>query len=208
MTKRTSSTGSKSTTAPGRNAGTSKAAALSARRNFVAHYVANGRNGTQAAISAGRSPKGANVWAARTLKEPAVQAMIEELLAQAAAITGLTIERTLLETARVAYSDPRRFFRADGSIKPMSEWTEDMAAVVASIEAEEVKTTTEGESVVTIQVKKIKFWDKNAALDKAMRHLGLFKKDDRQLSQNLAIQINLVGAPADAPVRVNAKRVP
>jgi phage terminase small subunit len=193
MTKPTSPTGTKSTNAPGRNAGTSKAAALSARRTFVAHYVANGRNGTQAAISAGRSPKGADVWAARALKEPAVQAMIEELLAQAAAITGLTVERTLLETARVAYSDPRRFFRADGSIKPMSEWTEDMAAVVASIEAEEVKTTTEGESVVTVQVKKIKFWDKNAGLEKAFKHLGLYEKDNSQGSENLQLVVQLVG---------------
>ena len=203
MTKPISLTGTKSTNAPGRNAGTSKAAALSARRNFVANYVANGRNGTQAAISVGRSPKGANVWAARTLKEPAVQAIIEELLAQAAAITGLTVERTLLETARVAYSDPRRFFRADGSIKPISEWTEDMAAVVASIEAEEVKTTTEGESVVTVQVKKIKFWDKNAGLEKAFKHLGLYEKDNSQGSHNLQLVVQLVGPKVSADPRVN-----
>jgi hypothetical protein len=90
----------------------------------------------------------------------------------------------------------------------MSEWTEDMAVVVTSIEAEEVKTATKGESVVAVQVKKIKFWDKNAALDKAMRHLGLFENDNRQLGQNLAIQVNLVGAPEPKTAEAQAKRIP
>jgi hypothetical protein len=39
-----------------------------------------------------------------------------------------------------------------------------------------------------------------------MRHLGLFEKGNRQQGQNLAIQVNLVGAPAPAPIE--AKRVP
>ena len=31
-----------------------------------------------------------------------------------------------------------------------------------------------------------------------MRHLGAFERDNRQKSENLAVQINLVGAPPEA----------
>lgn len=48
-------------------------------RAFCRAYVANGGNGTQAAIAAGYSEKGASVAAARLLKRPAVIAEIERL---------------------------------------------------------------------------------------------------------------------------------
>ena len=34
--------------------------------------------------------------------------------------------------------------------------------------------------------KKVKLWDKNAALDKLLRHLGAFDKDNRQKDNPLA----------------------
>jgi hypothetical protein len=64
----------------------------------------------------------------------------------------------------------------------------------------------EGEDRRRVITRKIKFWNKVDAIDKAMRHLGLFGKDNRQLAQNLAIQVNLVEAPRKAqaaPISVN-----
>jgi phage terminase small subunit len=186
---------------PTKNAGTSKAAALAARRMFAAAYIINGRNGTQAALAAGRSPAGADTWAVRALKEPAVQAMINELLAQAAPTSGLDVNLVLTETARIIRNDPRRFFKADGTMIPIVEWTDDMAATVASVEAENVtiETHSDGEVKTTTatQVKKIKFWDKNAAIEKGFRHLGLYERDNTQRSENLSLQVVLVGAPTN-----------
>jgi hypothetical protein len=45
--------------------------------------------------------------------------------------------------------------------------------------------------------KKIRFWDKNAAIDKAMRQLGQFERDNTQRSENLSPQVMLVGAPTN-----------
>jgi phage terminase small subunit len=170
---------------PTKNAGTSKAAAIAARRMFAAAYIINGRNGTQAALAAGRSPAGADTWAVRALKEPAVQAMIDELLAQAAPVSGLTVEAVLTETARIALNDTRRFFRADGNLVPVLEWTDDMQAAVASLE---VETKPDGET----KAHRIKFWNKNDALEKAFRHLGLYERDNSQKAKNLTLQVLLV----------------
>ena len=44
---------------------------------------------------------------------------------------------------------------------------------------------------------RIRFWDKNAALDKAIRQLGLFERDNTQRSENFSLQVVLVGAPTN-----------
>ena len=162
------------------------------RATFVREYLRNGRNGTQAAIAAGYAPAGAHVTASRLLSQSKIAKQIDTRLAKAAEITGLSLERTLLEVARVAYSDPRRYWRPDGSMVPQSEWTEGMAAAVASVE--------EGPD----GAKKLKLWDKNAALDKAMRHLGLYERDNRQQAASYALQVVVVGADQAAPALTRA----
>jgi hypothetical protein len=44
---------------------------------------------------------------------------------------------------------------------------------------------------------RIRFWDKNAALEKAMKHLGLYNRDNIRRSENLSLQVLLVGAPTN-----------
>jgi|HubBroStandDraft_6_1064221.scaffolds.fasta_scaffold37245_6 hypothetical protein len=66
--------------------------------------------------------------------------MLDVELAKASAVTGLTLERTLREVARIAYGDARKFYRTDGTLKSAVEWDEDMAAVVAAVEVDEQYT--------------------------------------------------------------------
>ena len=44
----------------------------------------------------------------------------------------------------------------------------------------------------TGRVTKIRFWDKNAALEKAMKHHGLYERDNDQKRENLIIQVQVV----------------
>jgi hypothetical protein len=41
---------------------------------------------------------------------------------------------------------------------------------------------------------KVRFVDKLVAIDRAMKHLGLFERDNRQRDSNIAIQVNLVSS--------------
>lgn len=93
----------------------------------------------------------------------------------------LEIEETLRQLACVLRSDARRLFRPDGSLIPVHELDDATAAAISSIELDD-----QG------RLKKIRLWSKTDAIDKAMRHLGLFEKNNRQQGQNLAIQVNLV----------------
>ncbi len=162
-------------------AGTSKAAAAVRKAAFGKEYIANGRNGTAAAIKVGISKKGAEVWASRSLRDPNVIAIISEATEKAAKIAGLSVDRTLREIARLAYSDVRNLFDERGELKPIHTLDDDTAATVASIEQlEEFGPGSEGERKLTGYTKKLKTWDKNAALEKAMKYHGLYKEDNSQ----------------------------
>lgn len=143
-------------------------------------------------------------------KRPEVAARIQALRGRAMARHELSVERTLREVGSVLHNDPRRFFNRDGTIKPPHEWDDDMAMAVASIEAipvvlhgtvdeEAAKKNPDAKRKPKVgHAYKIKFWSKMEAADKLMRHQGLFEKDNNQRRDNLALQINLVGADPSA----------
>jgi hypothetical protein len=89
-----------------------------------------------------------------------------------------------------ANSDPRRLYHADASLKQIAEMDDDTRAAIASMEVHERKIDG-----IVVRTVKIKFWDKNAALEKAMRHLGLYERDNASHSENLELQVVLVGKP-------------
>lgn len=126
----------------------------------------------------------------RVLTNPKVAARIAALRAPAIAAAGLTVERTIEEVRRISQVDPRRFFRDDGTMVPMSEWDEDMAAAVASVEVIPIMLKGKRGTKPTLGYNyKLKFWDKNSGLEKAMKHLGMFEKDNAQSRESLVLRV-------------------
>lgn len=174
-------------------AGTSKPAKDHRRQLFVHAYLANGRNATQAAITAGYSQKTATVQGSQLLTDPKIAAQVMVASEKAQAVSGLTVERTLQEVARVAYQDARRFYDEHGNLKAIRDLDDDTAACLAGVEVTEEFDGAGSDRKSVGYTKKLKFWDKNAALEKAMRHLGLYEKDNRQRGADLALQVVLMG---------------
>lgn len=166
-------------------AGTSKASAAQRRKVFVDAYIANGENGSAAAIAAGFARKSAGVTASQLLKDPKVSAAIQKRREALGARVGLSVERTLREVARIAYFDPRKLYDKRGELKPITELDDDTAAVIAGVDHVEEYTGRGDERELTGYTKKLKLADKNAALEKAMKHLGLYEKDNSQPSEAL-----------------------
>lgn len=145
---------------------------------FVLGYLANGQNATHAAIDAGWSPKSAHDTGYRLLKDPAVMQMIKDKMGQKMQKMELSADRTMLEIARLAYLDPRKLFKKDGSLVPIQDLDDDSAAAIAGLDLAEIGS---GEDVIGV-LKKIKFSDKNAALDKAAKIHKLYS-DAVQVTQ-------------------------
>lgn len=165
------------------------------QRVFVAEYIKD-RNGTQAAIRAGYSANSAQEQSSVLLSKPMVKASIEAFVIRAEEKAGLTIERTLREVARLAFFDPRKLLNPDGSPKPINELDDDTAAGLAGMDIQEQFEGSGAERVFVGYVKKYKIADKNSALEKAMKHLGLYEKDNAQQTNPLAeLFKQVVGTP-------------
>lgn len=99
-------------------------------------------------------------------------------------------EKVIREVAALAFSDIRRLFNADGTVKQVSELDDVIAAAVSSIEVNEI-LTPEGNSIGF--VKKIRLWDKNSAQERLCKHLGLFEQDNKQKSDPIRELIKQIG---------------
>lgn len=145
------------------------------------------------------SPESVHVAACRALKNAKVALRIKELAAPALEANEDEALRFLRENRRIALFDPRKLFDASGTLKPIHTLDDDTAAALSSFEVNEIRE----DGAVVGQVKKMKFWEKGAALDRHFKHLGLFERDNSQRSENLNLQIVLVKpgeAAGSAPV--------
>lgn len=157
---------------------------------FVAEYVANGGNGTQAAIAAGYSPTSAKFRASEMLTLPHVKAEMARLRGKVMDKLEVTVERVLKERARLAFFDPRKMFDADGKLLPIHELDEDSAAVIAGMEVEETLIGTGDKREVVSRTRKVKLSDKTASLTALEKHLGMYR-DEGGGDGALSIHIHL-----------------
>ena len=174
------------------------------QESFAVAYIQTG-NATEAYRRAyntqNMSLKTINEAASRLLRNSKVAARISDLRAPALAAADITIERTLREVARIAYADPRRLFNPDGSMKAVGDMDEDTVALISSIEmtCTPGPVDEEGKAGEPTRTTKVKLWDKNSALEKLMRHQGMFEKDRAQARENLSIQVVFVDPPKRPP---------
>lgn len=160
---------------------------LTPQQEEFAKIVASGKTLAEAhRLAYPKSVKWADsaIWpsASRIMANSKVSARVKALQAESAALAGLDQAEILLEIRRLALSDIAGIMHADGRIKMPHELDPGTRAAVASFEM--------GPAGI-----KYKFWDKNAALEKAGKHLGLFERDNEQSRSTLPTitRIELVG---------------
>lgn len=121
-----------------------------------------------------------NRTAKRLADNPKIIARMNELRKPIIKKAQLRLEDVITENARIAFFDIRTMFDANGNIKPVQDWNDNIGAAVSSIEVFEEFDGHGKDRVYIGQTKKIKFWDKSAALDKLMKHLGGYAEDNKQ----------------------------
>ena len=141
---------------------------------FVSEYLQD-LDATAAARRAGYAARSAKVTACRLLKDPAVQAEVQQRQAAQLERADLSSVRTLEEIGRVAFSNVRNLVDESGKLKPMRALTEDQAAAIASLEVVIKNAAAGDEHTETIHKLKLKLWDKVRALELLMKHFGLIK---------------------------------
>lgn len=156
------------------------------QERFVKEYIANGYNATQAALSSGASNdiKRARYVGMKLMKRVYVQQLVQEhkdqIDAELKSRYAITRENVLDALSNLVFGSPKDLFREDGTMKPIHELDDRTARMISSMDVEEIWDGPPGEKVQVGVLKKVRMWDKNSAIDKAMRHLGLFEKDNAQ----------------------------
>ena len=152
---------------------------------FVREYLID-LNATQAAIRAGYSEKTAHSQGPRMLENVGVKNAIAEAMKKRASAVELSAERVLLEASRLALYDIRRLYNADGTMKAITELDDDTAAAIVGIDVIEVGGE---EPSIT---KKYKLADKNSALERLFKHLGLYELDNSQKTDPLTTLLQTI----------------
>jgi phage terminase small subunit len=149
---------------------------------FIAEYLID-KNATQAAIRTGYSEKTARVQGSRLLTNADIQHEIQRQIS--ADLKEFQIDRTtvLQELLRIATSDIRELFDENGMVKPVHSLSDEAARAISAIEVEETRSYGNEEQGMKIHTKKIKFWDKNKALENLARHLKL-------LTDKVEVEVN------------------
>lgn len=148
-------------------------------------------------------PSAADPRVKEYLKRPLVMAAISERLKEIAARTELTVERTMQEIARLAYANMGDYIRItpDGEFyTDFSGITIDQLAAVKSVTVEEIKDGR-GDDAKDIRKVKFELHDKNSALEKAVKILGLNAPDRLEVeSRNVNVNMDVHSdmTPAEA----------
>ena len=159
---------------------------LTRRQDRFARAYAISGNGTQAAKNAGYSENTARNIAAENLAKPDVLAAVsyyEKPLRESARVAaeraGLDVALIVRQTKAIASFDPRRLFDADGKALHIADLDDETAACVGGIE------------VKNGEVVRYKILDKNVALDRAARILGVYEADNSQQNPITALLAGL-----------------
>lgn len=142
-----------------------------------------------------------DVQASRLANNPKIRLRVGELRSIAAAQALVTVDRTLQEAAAIAYSDIGEIVTwRDGSFtyRASEDLPERVRRAIQSLKVKrrrEVLGRGEDAEVWEVEEMEFKLWDKIGALDKLMRHLGMYPKDgvtvnvdNRKQSMSIALE--------------------
>lgn len=160
---------------PQAKAGTSKEAAAARKAKFREAYIANNGNGKQAAITAGFSEKTAEQQASRLLRDVKLRQEIADRAKEVADKYELTTDLVTKSIVQELRFDPKNLYNEDGSLKPIHELDEDTRVGLTGVELVQI-----GSPDAPVFVRKLKWVQKQGAREQAMKHLGMFEKDNTQ----------------------------
>ncbi len=112
-------------------------------------------------------------YGARLIKKRHIIQYISRLRTERSARVGKDADYVLSQLAMMLEADFRDLFNEDLTVKHPSEFPDNLAAVVASVEVEELWSGRGKDKKQIGEIKKIKFWDKTKLLDLIGKHVDV-----------------------------------
>lgn len=115
-----------------------------------------------------------------------IKALQEKALQKAERSVQLSSEDVLRSLKQALHFDPRKLLNPDGTLKPVTELDDDTAMALAGIETLEEFSGRGKDRVLVGYTRKAKWLDKNVAREQAMKHFGLYERDNAQAAEATA----------------------
>lgn len=123
------------------------------------------------------SPKVCESMGSEYMNHPYTKAYLQEKTDAVASGADITQERVLREIARIAFFDGRKLTDSDDNPIPLNMLDDDTAAAIAGVKVRRVVDDENGNASTVIEYK---IADKNSSLEKLMKYLGAYEKDNKQ----------------------------
>ena len=167
------------------------------QERFCNEYVID-LNATQALIRAGSKAKYPEAIAFRMVKKSQVQRRITALKAVGAKRAGVDQDKVVGAFAEVGFLDPGEMLDDQDNLLPIRQMPLAVRRAIAGFDVEEIYAGRGEEREKIGRVKKIRLCNKNDALDKLAKWLGLFEKDNKQRAGLTIIDIMAIVGVKDA----------
>lgn len=152
----------------------SKGVSLTDKQKLFCKYYLISFNGTKAAIEAGYSKKTAYSIANELLKKKEIQEYLNSQKNEIFKKVDVTKERVLQEIGRIAFSDIRKLYNDNGSLRTVKDIEDDSAACIAAVEVfEEFSGRGEDREHIGNTVK-VKLWSKEKGLEMLAKHFDIY----------------------------------
>jgi phage terminase small subunit len=125
-------------------------------------------------------PETVNDVSSKLMASPQITQRVRQLQAQAAVLANLNAADILLELKKLAHSDIANIMDDAGRVKMPHQLDAQTRAAIASFKVDEAGNI------------EYKFWPKNNAIDMAMKHLGLYERDNDQAAKKMIGVVQLV----------------
>lgn len=113
------------------------------------------------------------------LKNQKVKGAVRRAILERMIAVGIKAERVLRELAYIGLFDPVDVIDFGRTIKLKKDIPEHARRAISSIKVKQVLERT-ARGMKPAEITEIRFWDKNSALDKLCKHLGLYDADNKQ----------------------------
>lgn len=145
------------------------------QERFCQEYVID-LNATQAAIRAGYADKTANREGSRLLSNVDIQEKILTLKEEIAERNRITVDELVSTLAGMVRFDIAELYNEDGDLKLIHQIDKEQRAAISSLETDETMV----DERMTVATRKVRTYSKLDAIEKLMKHLGGYEKDNEQ----------------------------
>lgn len=158
-------------------------AEVEARLRLFALKMIEMDNATAAAVAVGYKPTAAHCAGNKMKNDPLVVRLLEEHRALLADRYEVSADNTIKTLAATAFFDPIEFFNKSGSLKNLDDVDEKARMALSGFKVRRLVVEKDEDPAEIVEVK---FLDRGAQIERLMRHLGLFGKDNSQRADALS----------------------